>query len=458
MALRNRCFLLCAALLVLSCSKDHASSDHDGGSNTRVEPGDSQGKREAAAALFAEDRIRTFNLILPEANLEVINANPTAEQWVEGTLDMDGDIAQRVGIRYKGAEGAWYDCVEGGPWGRGRKICPLNMKVKIDYVADTTFHGLKTLQFHAMNDHPSKLTETVAYWFVRQMGIPSPRTAFCKLFINGQFEGLYLHVEDMDGRFVDARQPDSDANLFKEVWPLSWDGTAAPAQAMVDALRTNEKKANVANFRAFALALESAADLPAVRAAIEKWMDVEQALSLAALTLALDDDDGAFHWYALDETAASAAMPHNFYWMEEPARGKFHLLPWDLDKAFTLVANPDTSNAIEILDAWGATSHDCLNYGSGWRQRSAACDKLVAGMASYKDLYRAKLQATLDGPFAKVDALVSTWTARLEPVIASLPATNGQRITPANWKSGVASLAQEIAAARTIVANALATP
>jgi hypothetical protein len=293
---------------------------------------------------------------------------------------------------------------------------------------------------------------------VRQMGIPSPRTAFCKVFINGQFEGLYLHVEEMDGRFVDAWQPDSDANLFKEVWPLSWDGTAPTEQKMIDALRTNEKKLDVAKLRAFALELEAATDLPAVRAAIEKWMDVEQALSLAALTLALDDDDGAFHWYALDETSASAATPHNFYWMEDPARGKFRLLPWDLDKAFQQVANPDTSNAIELLDAWGSTSHDCQNYGSGWRQRSAACDKLVAGMASYKERYQAKLQATLEGPLAKVDALVAAWTARLEPVIAALPTTNGQRITPSNWKNGVTNLQQEIASARTIVANALAAP
>jgi spore coat protein CotH/uncharacterized protein Usg len=369
-----------------------------------------------------------------------------------------GDTAQQVGIRYKGSEGAWYACVQGGPWGGGRKTCPLNMKVKIDYKTDTTFHGLKTLQFHAMSDHPSRLTETVAYWFVRQMGIPSPRTAFCRLLINGKFEGLYLHVEEMDGRFVDAWQPDSDANLFKEIWPLSWDSTAAPEAAMVDALRTNEKKRNVANLRAFALALETAADVSAVRTAIEKWLDVDQALALAALTLALDDDDGAFHWYALDETSTSSAKPHNFYWMEEPARGKLHLLPWDLDKSFQQVASPDTSNAIELLDPWGTTSHDCHDYGSGWRQRSAACDRLVAGLASYKELYQAKLQATLDGPFAKVEAFLATWTARLESVIASLPATNGQGITPANWRTGVTNLQQEIASSRALVAAAVAAP
>jgi len=454
MVSRSLLCLLGAAILSLSCAKDESTPTTDAATPS-LSP---QAKREAAAAMFSEGSIRTFNLILPEANLETINANPTAEQWVEGTLEMEGDIAQRVGIRYKGSEGAWYDCVQGGPWGGGRKICPLNMKVKIDYQADATFHGLKTLQFHAMNDHPGKLTETVAYWFVRQMGIPAPRTAYCKLFINGQFEGLYLHVEQMDGRFVDAWQPDSDANLFKEIWPLAWDGTANSEAAMISALRSNEKKADVGNLRAFALELEAAADLTAVRAAIEKWMDVDQALALAALTLALDDDDGAFHWYALDEASPNAARPHNFYWLEDPARGKFHLLPWDLDKSFTLVANPDTSNAIELLDPWGTTSHDCQNYGPGWPQRSAACDRLVAGMASYPDRYQAKLKAILQGPFAEVDAFVAAWIARLEPVIAALPATNGQGISVANWKAGVADLQREIADARAIVAKAVTAP
>ncbi len=457
MAIPSRFLLLCA-VLSLSCSNDASPVPDDGGRDTSSDVSGSQDDREAAAALFAEDTVRTFNLILSEENLEVIDSNPTAEQWVEGTMVMDGETVEGVGIRYKGSEGAWYDCVQGGPWGGGRKICPLNMKVKIDYKADASFHGLKTFQFHTMNDHPSRLTETVAYWFVRQMGIPSPRTAYCKLYINGQFEGLYLHVEEMDGRFVDTWQPDSDANLFKEVWPLSWDGTATSEQEMMDALRSNEKKADVARLRAFALELEAASDVSAVRALIEKWMDVDQALTLAALSLALDDDDGAFHWYAVDETSESAAKPHNFYWMEDPALGKFRLLPWDLDKSFTLVADPDTSNAIEILDVWGTTSHDCNNYGSGWRQRSAACDKLVAGMASYKELYRAKLQATLDGPFAKVEAFVAAWKTRLEPVIASLPADNAQNITPARWENGVTNLLNEIADARTVVADAIAAP
>jgi hypothetical protein len=456
MILRGHFSLHCFIAMSLSCSNSSPSTLRDGGADTQSGPTSPQGKREAAAEVFAGDKLRVLNLILTDENLETIDANPTAEQWVEGTMVMDGETVDHVGVRYKGAEGAWYGCVQGGPWGGGRKLCPLNMKVKIDYQADRLFHGLKTFQLHAMNDHQSKLTETVAYWFVRQMSIPAPRTAFCKLFINGRFEGLYLHVEDMDGRFVDAWQPDSDANLFKEIWPLSWDGTATTLDVMVDGLRSNEKKADVALFRSFAQQLESAPDAAAVRAAIEKWMDVDEALSLAALTFALDDDDGAFHWYALDESSESAAKPHNFYWMEDSVRGKFRLLPWDLDKSFQQVADPDTSNAIELLDPWGTTSHDCHNYGSGWRQRSAACDKLVAGLATYKDLYQAKLKASLDGPFAQVDALVATWVARLEPVIASLPEDNGQRITLTAWKSGVADLQREIADARAIVAQAVA--
>lgn len=463
MTTRGSSFLLCVAVLLASCAKDSSSTSpaaSDGSLDSIRKAESSLRKRKAAAVVFAEDTIRDYFLILAPESLETLDADPVAEKWVGGTMVVDGDTAHDVGIRYKGSEGAWYGCVENGPGG-GRKTCPLNMKVKIDRVHDTTFHGLKTFQFHAMNDHASKLTETVAYWFVRQMGIPSPRTTYCRLFINGRFEGLFLNVEEMDARFVDAWQPGSDANLYKEVWPLAWDSAATTKEMILDALRTNGKTGNVSRFLAFAKALEAASDMVGVRKAMEAWLDVDQIMSLAALRLALDDDDGVFHWYATDGTAGSyAAKPHNFYWMDDPATGRFHLLPWDLDKSFQEVADPDSSNAIEILDAWGTVSHGCRNfgvtdYGSEWPQRSAACDKLVAGMVSYDSLYLIKLQAVLDGPFAKVDSLVDAWEARLKPVVDSLPKGNGQKITQVGWKSGVTFLRREIEASRTVVTEAL---
>lgn len=444
--------LLLAAALLSSCADDRSTSSPLVPSDSALKAAKSQAERDAAARVLSEDTIRTYELILTPENLAAIDANPTAEQWVEGMLVMDGDTAKGVGIRYKGAEGAWYACVEGGPWGGGRKVCPLNMKVKIDYTdPDATFHGLKTFQFHAMNDHTSLLTEKVSYWFVNRMGIPAPRTAYCKLSINGRFEGFFLHVEDLDSRFVDTWQPGSDGNLFKEVWPLSWDSTANPDQSFIDALHTNRKHPDVSRMHGFAAQLDSAKDLGAVRAAMERWLDVPEILAFAATNFALDNDDGPFHWYA---TSASGpgSQPHNFFWMEDPARGKLRLLPWDLDKSFTLVANPDMSNAIEIVDAWGTTSNNCMNFGSGWPQRSAACDKLTAGMASYNDLYRTKLQATLDGPFTKIDSLLDTWQNRLQPVIAALPDTNQQGISVSSWTRGLADLRREIQDAKSAVA------
>ncbi|QQS07589.1 MAG: CotH kinase family protein [Fibrobacterota bacterium] len=420
-------------------------------------------KRREAARVFAEDTIRDIHLILHPDSLGAIDANPVAEQWTGGTLVVEGDTARDVGVRYKGAEGSWYKCVENGPRG-GRKICPLNMKIKVDRVHDTTFHGLKTFQLHAMNDGPSLLVETVAYWFVRRMGVPAPRTTYCRLFINGKLEGLFLNVEVMDGRFVDAWQPGSDANIYKEVWPISWDSTATAPSRFAKALESNEKTADVSRFSAFGQELAAAPDQAAVRLVMEKWLDVDEIMAMAALRTALDDDDGAFHWYAWSPSPEShAAGPHNYFWMEDPARGKFRLLPWDLDKAFVDVFAPDSSNTIEILDAWGTTSHGCRNfgmtdYGMDWPQRSAACDKLVAGMVSYGDRYRAQLQKTLQDPFAKVDSLIDAWVARLEPAVGSLPGDNGQGIDPARWHAAIAALRGEIKDARTSVEAELASP
>ena len=55
------------------------------------------------------------------------------------------------------------------------KTCvKLSMKVKINHTDDDLkFHGLKKLQFHAMNTDASLMRERLSYYLFREMGIPA---------------------------------------------------------------------------------------------------------------------------------------------------------------------------------------------------------------------------------------------------------------------------------------------
>lgn len=446
----------CASLAVFTSTGCNESAQDTTGPSKNPAPSDSiaiDSKVARTRFIFDEDTVRRYEFLLDPDSLAKIDASPTREEYVKGVLVVDGDTMTGVGIRYKGAEGAWYGCVSGGPWAPGKKTCPLSMQVKVNYTnADTTFHGLKRFQFHIMKDDPSKLVERIGYWFYREMGVPAPRVVHGELWINGKYEGLYAHVEEIDGRFVKYNFQGGDGNLYKEVWPLAFDSSVQTKNVLAAALKTNEESKSVAMLEGFGLSMAAAKTTAEARSVLLAKLDVDQALRLAAVSYALDDDDGMFHWYAQDATSPTNARPHNFFWYENALTGKLHLIPWDLDKMLDRVATPDTFNAVELRDDFGETSHDCRNYGQDWRQRSAACDKVVNGLASFDTLYRAKLVQVYEGPFSRIDAMVAKWEAQLRPVIERNKDMHPWAIQPEEWKAGVVKTKSELAAAKAALA------
>ena len=89
--------------------------------------------------IFDQESLHTFDLVLSEENLNLLNADPTAEEYVQGMLIFEKDTVSPVGIRYKGSIGAFVGCLDGlnlfEP--SGAKICTkLSMKIKINWGGD----------------------------------------------------------------------------------------------------------------------------------------------------------------------------------------------------------------------------------------------------------------------------------------------------------------------------------
>jgi len=57
--------------------------------------------------IFDPNALRTYNLIVADADLAIIDANPAAEQTVRAMLEFEGQQFGPVGVRYKGSVGAW---------------------------------------------------------------------------------------------------------------------------------------------------------------------------------------------------------------------------------------------------------------------------------------------------------------------------------------------------------------
>jgi len=367
--------------------------------------------------IFDQESLHTFDLVLSEENLNLLNADPTAEEYVQGMLIFENDTLSPVGIRYKGSIGAFVGCVDGPNWlePSGIKICTkLSMKIKINWEGKSEkFYGLKKLQFHSMNNDDSQMHERVGYWLFRQMGVPTPRAVHARLNINGIYTGVYALVEQIDNRFIKENFDDKGGNLYKEIWPLNSEGIPYPVDHYLDALKTNENNhPNVDLIRDFGQKIAEASE-ENLQEIISNYMNPNEIISYAVVDRLIRNDDGAFHWYCDDGVCTN----HNYYWYEEPATQQLHLIPWDLDNAFENIlsnANPVTP----IADQWGGSRNDCEPFGYGpWGlpQKSAACDKLTRGWTKYTETYETLKIQFNNGPFsvAQIDQQIDSWVTQI---------------------------------------------
>ncbi len=402
--------------------------------------------------IFDQEQLHTFELKLPKASLAKIDANPTAEEYVEGMLIFKGDTISPVGIRYKGSIGGFVGCVSGSDWANpsGHKTCTkLSMKIKINWEErEEKFYKLKKLQFHSQNLDDSKMHERLGYWLFREMGVPAPRSVHARLIINDQYSGLYALTEQIDNRFVKYNFDDDEGNLYKEIWPLSMAGFPFTDQRYLNALKTNEEEnpsVDIITDFGRRVAEASPAELQDVIAAS---MNINEIISYAVVDRMIRNDDGAFHWYCGGGTCSS----HNYYWYEEPEKKQLHLIPWDLDNAFENIIN-NANPVTPIADQWGQTRNNCqpFSYGAfNFTQWSASCDKLTGGWASFTEEYEELKTQFKNGPFSEtqVNALLDSWTQQIRP--ATIEASNryGDAITLSSWENAVSQLRSQLEFAR----------
>lgn len=419
---------------------------------TIIPTGDEKYLNTDSDYIFDQSKLHTFELNLPNAALEDIDNDPTAEQYVEASLTFEGETISPVGVRYKGSIGAFVGCVSGPNIFEpsGRKTCTkLSMKIKVNWDgSDQKFYKLRKLQLHSMNNDKSQMRERLGYWMFREMGVPAPRAVHAKLMINGKFAGLFALIEQIDGRFTRYHFDDGEGNLYKEIWPLKMDGTTFSESEYIAALKTNEdENPTVELIKNFGEQIAGVGEV-SKRNIIKNSMDLDAIMSYIAVDRTIRHDDGPFHWYCTDGNCEN----HNFYWYEEPNAEKLHLIPWDLDNAFENIISP-TNGVTNIKDDWGEISNNCQPFNSDLffiQQWSAACDELTAGWVSFEEEYDEKLMDLKSGPLAisQADQKIDEWRQQIEAATIQANQEHEDGISVATWNNAMDQLKSQLSFAR----------
>jgi len=429
-------------VLLLACSSSPepgAPDAGDPGGDAAVSPDADVGP--GSEYVFDDDQLRTYELIIAPDDLAWLDANALLEQYVPATLRFEGRDYGPIGVRYKGGFGTLQSCFDA----QGNRTCAkISIKLKFnEYDPAGRFYQLKKLNFHSMNADPSKLHDRLAYTLYRQMGVPAPRAVHARLIINGELQGLYALVEQIDGRFTRMNFADGgEGNLYKEVWPV----TAATAQPYLDKLQTNEdQNPDVTPMVRFHAALAGASDAT-IEDVLSQWTDVDMLMSYLAVDRAIDNWDGIVGFWCINGGCGN----HNYYWYQDVARDFVWLIPWDMDNTF---AEPNPFVAYYGQAPWDDATASCdpvpifqIN-GLQVGRRAASCDPLIRWLGTtLRARYLAAGEALLDGPFS--DAVVGGELDRWRTQIATAIAEDPTGPSPATWNGSVTTLRQAITGLR----------
>jgi hypothetical protein len=382
-----------------------------------------------AHEVFEQLELLEYHVTMDDADRERLEEHGDEEVFLPASVTINGgNIDQgfpEVGFRHKGSYSLMH-CYESGSRNYEDECAKISYKLKFDEVdPDARFFGLKKINLHAMSSDDTKLRERLAYDMFNSFGVDAPRTAYAKLFINEDLMGLFVQVEEIDGRYTAHHFPsDGDGNLYKEVWPKA----NYPDSHFLDHLETNnnpEDNPNVSDMQDFGAAVDGCTE-ETFPSAMEAWVDIDTLLRYMAVDRASKNWDGIVTFY-------DPSTSHNFYWYHDAKQGGiFHLIPWDLDNTFwefDPYMHPEQWVTADPVPDWNVKPASCdpvpLWEPTGDTTATPpGCDKLINLLASTSwDRFKEFGDALLEGPLqmSVMEDKLATWEAEIDDAAAEDP-------------------------------------
>ncbi len=191
-----------------------------------------------------------------------------------------------------------------------RKDAKKSLKVKF------ILNGkVKTLNLNAEFSDKSYIRQYLSSQIMRASGQNCFQTSFAKLFINGEYFGLYLKVENMDADFLKNTLMDENGNLYK----ATKDGACMSIFDEVEE-KWEKKVGENGNWIDLKKLISDVNTVPdsLYIGFIKSTFNYPQLVNIIALNIYL---------------ANASTYYHNYYLYHN--RGRWELLPWDMDKTLS---------------------------------------------------------------------------------------------------------------------------
>ncbi len=263
--------------------------------------------------IFRMEEVCTIELTMSAADKEELihGEHPELRIYFPATIHFTNSlidtIIDSVGVRNRG----------------NTSIDNLKRPLKIDFreFGGVKFFDHKKFNLKPQHNDPSMLREFICLYILRESGVPAAQASFANVYINNEYMGIYLNVEQVDDVFLDKRFNNDIGNLYKCLYQ------GAPAdlrdvESAYDDVRYELKTNEELNDRT-------------------KLVELIQFLSNSGSKSFSDDLANHFHvdiylrYLAVESLLGHWDSPtmlsNNYYLYEDDITNKIVLIPYDLD-------------------------------------------------------------------------------------------------------------------------------
>ncbi len=367
-------------------------------------------RAQSAADLFDDTNLHDIWLEMSPDDWAALRANFMDNTYYRCSVIWSGGVAvQNVGMRSRG----------------NSSRSGIKPALKLDfskYVSGQKFLGLKGVVLRNLVQDTAMVQERLAVKLFERMGLPVSRESYARVYVNGEFWGLYLLVEDYNQDFLTRQFGDSTGYLYEYEWtmPYYFESLGSDPANYADMFKpqTNEKKPEPQPLVDFIQTINKASDATFTKE-VSVFLDLTQFVKHLAVDNYVGESDGF-----LAEVGAN-----NFYLYRFTGTKRFQFLTWDKNATFGTPEYPIWRNVQENVLARRVLA--VPEYRKLYLDTLAECARVVGGAGGWLEsealrLYSQIRQSALeDGrkPYANEDfelgVEIVLWVIRDRPAFVT---------------------------------------
>ncbi len=280
-------------------------------------------KKDYGKAFFEKDSIHTIKIYFTQCNYwdslsyyKNIQDSLDIASYMQATVVINGKSFFSCGVRFKGESS--YEFYPG-------KKKPF--RIKFDkFIKKQDFNGLEDLNLTNNFKDPTMIREKIYLDMMNRHGLPAPRAAFAKVYLNDKYWGLYQVNENIDNVFLETRFNEKKGNLFQgdPVANFVYLGNDQSKYYMRYGLKNNEDKNDWSDLvRLIKIINDTILSEEEYAQRINKVLNLDDCLKAWAINNLIGNIDAYNMFY-----------PHNFFIYHDSTSGKWQWISLDGNYSF----------------------------------------------------------------------------------------------------------------------------